>query len=217
MLKLYYSPGAVSLVSHLMLEESGLPYELAQVPIREGKQHTPEYRRIHPLSRVPALEIGVGDVLTETPAILQYLADLAPAAALMPREPRARARANEWMSLFSSHVHVTVITFHRPQRYTDDAAAHTALQRDGKARFIDLLGHLEARLPESAFLFGDGYSAVDAYAAVFCLWSRRLGIPMAAFPRYDRLTDRVLDRPATRRVLEQEGLAASYAPSVSVA
>ncbi|HEX7668399.1 MAG TPA: glutathione S-transferase family protein [Polyangiaceae bacterium] len=217
MLKLYYSPGAVSLVTHMVLEETGLPYELERVAILEGQQHTPEYRRIHPLSRVPALELGAGDVLTETPAILQYLSDLAPAAGLMPVEMRGRARANEWMSLFASHVHVTLITFYRPQRYTDDAPAHTALQRDGKARFIELLGHIEARLPERGFLLGDRYGAVDAYAAVFVIWARRLRISMAAFPRYGALTDRVLARPAVRRALDQEGLESAYAPPVDAA
>jgi glutathione S-transferase len=183
------------------------------VLVREGQQHTPEYRRIHPLARVPALEIGAGatEVLTETPAILQYVSDLAPAAGLMPRDLLARARANEWMSLFASHVHVTVVTFYRPERYTDDPVAHTALKRDGKTRFVEVLGHIEARLPERGFVLGEAYSLVDAYAAVFVLWARRFQLPIASFPRYEALADRVLERPAVRRALDQEGLSAAYA------
>jgi glutathione S-transferase len=217
MLKLYYSPGAVSLVAHMALEESGLRYETEEVPIRQGKQHTPEYRRINPLARVPSLELGAGDVLTETPAILQYLADIAPEARLIPQDPRTRALANQWMSFFASHVHVTVVTFFRPGRYTDDVAAHQALERDGKVRFVEVLAYIEAGLPERAFLLGDAYSVVDAYATVFLIWARRLEVPLEAFPRYRALADRVLARPAVRRALDQEGLGAAYAQRVDAA
>src|SRR4051794_20048399 len=152
--KLYFSPGAVSMAPHIALEEVGISYVLEPVSIRDGQQLTPEYRRIHPLGRLPALEIEPGVILTETPALLAYLAELAPKLELLPRDGIQRARANEWMNLLASTVHVTFITFFRPDRYTSDEAARAALKVDGKARFFDLLRYVESRLPEQGFVLG---------------------------------------------------------------
>ncbi|HWA75195.1 MAG TPA: glutathione S-transferase N-terminal domain-containing protein [Polyangiaceae bacterium] len=206
MLKLYYSPAAVSLVSHIALEETGLEYQRQEIALRDGEHLREAYRRIHPLSRLPALEIADGTVLTETPALLWYLADLAPERKLMPSESLERARANEWLSLFASALHVTFITFFRPSRYTDDSAAQTALKSDGKGRFMELLSHVEARLPDSGFLLGERYTLCDANAAIFFMWARHFGLPVERLPRYARLFEAVTARPAVKRALAQEGL-----------
>jgi glutathione S-transferase len=206
MLKLYYSPAAVSLVTHIALEETGLDYQRQEVALREGEHLRAAYRRIHPLSRLPALEIGEGIVLTETPALLWYLAELVPERELMPTEGLARARANEWLSLFTSAVHVSFISFFRPSRYTDDTAAQSALESDGKGRFMSLLSHVETRLPESGFLLGDRYTLCDANAAIFFMWARHFGLPIERLPRYARLFRDVMARPAVQRALAQEGL-----------
>jgi glutathione S-transferase len=180
------------------------------VLIREGQQNGEQFRRIHPLGRLPALEIAPGAVLTETPALLNYLADLAPQLALLPTGSLQRARANEWMSLLASTVHVAFITFFRPQRYTSDEAAAAALKVDGKQRFFDLLRYVETRLPEQGFVLGEHYSLCDAYLSVFFLWARRIELPLDALPRYARLASSVLQRPAVRRALEQEGFGHLY-------
>jgi glutathione S-transferase len=209
MFKLYYWPGAVSLVTHIALEESGLPYSLQHVALHEGEQHGAAYKQIHPLSRVPALELAPGQVLTETPALLWYLAELAPELALLPASGLARARATEWMSFFSSALHVAFITFYRPDRYADDAEARKSLSADGKARFAQLLAYVESRLGGSTFLLGSEYTLCDAYALVFYLWGRRVQLELGELARYGRLAKAVLERPATRRALEQEGLGAA--------
>src|SRR5690606_29731731 len=98
---LYYSPGAVSLVTHIALEEAALPYRLELVSLRDGQHQTAAYRRIHPLARVPALEVSPGAFLTETPALVNFVADASPELELLPTERLQRARANEWMSLLA--------------------------------------------------------------------------------------------------------------------
>jgi glutathione S-transferase len=211
--KLYFSPGAVSMATHIALEEVGKPYALEPVLIREGQQLTEQYRRIHPLGRLPALEIEPGVVLTETPALLPYLAELAPELELLPRGGLQGARANEWMSLLASAVHVTFISFFRPDRYTSDDAARAALKVDGKQRFFDMLHYVESRLPEQAFVLGERYSLCDAYLAVFFLWARRFELAIEQLPRYGRLAGSVLQRPAVRRALEQEGFGHLYQAS----
>lgn len=202
---LYFSPGTVSMASHIALEELGAPYRLEPIAVRAGEQYTERYQRIHPLGRVPALEIEPGVILTETPALLGYIADQAPHLRLLPEGVLPRARANEWMSLLASAVHVAFISFYRPERYTSDEAARAALKVDGKQRFFDLLRHVERRLPDDGFVLGQSYSLCDAYSAVFWLWAKRIELPVAELPRYGRLVARVLERPAVRRALEQEG------------
>jgi glutathione S-transferase len=203
--KLYFSPGAVSMVTHIALEELGRPYDLEPVLIPKGEQRAERYLRVHPLGRLPALELEPGVVLTETPALLGYLADLAPELELLPKSALGRARASEWMSLLSSALHVAFISFYRPDRYTSDDAAIAALKTDGKQRYFDLLRYVEAKLPSSGFVLGEHYSLVDTYVLVFFLWARRFDLPVAELPRYSRLAAQVLLRPAVQRALTQEG------------
>lgn len=203
--KLFFSPGTVSMATHIALEELGAPYALESIEVRSGEQYTERYQRIHPLGRVPALEIEPGVVLTETPALLGYVADLAPQLGLLPAAPLPRARANEWMSLLASAVHVAFISFYRPERYTADDAARSALKLDGKVRFFELLRYVEGRLAADGFVLGEAYSLCDSYLAVFFLWAKRMELPVAELPRYARLVERVLERPAVRRALTQEG------------
>ncbi|HSC86821.1 MAG TPA: glutathione S-transferase N-terminal domain-containing protein [Polyangiaceae bacterium] len=204
---LYYSPGAVSLAAHFALEESGVPYRLEQISVKDGQQRSERYLDIHPLGRLPALELEPGVVLTETPALLGYIAELAPERALLPTSGLARARADEWLSLGATTLHVMFLCFFRPDRYTSDQAAQDALRADGKERFVRLLAHVDARLTPGGFALGADYSLVDASLAVFLLWARRFELPVASLQRYGVLTDRVLGRPAVQRALEQEGLA----------
>lgn len=208
---LYFSPGAVSMATHIAFEEVGVPYRLEPILTREGQQRSERYLKIHPLGRVPAVEVAPGVVLTETPALLGYLAQLAPQLELLPREPLPRARADEWMSLLASAVHVAFVTYFRPDRYTADETAMAALKLDGKQRFFEMLKHVEERLPERGFGLGERYSLVDAYASVFYLWARRIELPVEQLPRYGRLVAQVLARPAVRRALEQEGFGHLYA------
>lgn len=203
---LYYSPGAVSLATHFALEEAGVPYRLERISVKDSEQRSARYLDIHPLGRLPACEIEPGVVLTETSALLSYVASLAPERALLPSSGLARARAEEWLSLGATSLHVMFLCYFRPDRYTSSADAQQALRSDGKERFVRLLEYVDARLPDSEFALGQGYSLVDAYLAVFLLWARRFEFPVRELQRYGALTDRVLARPATQRALEQEGL-----------
>lgn len=210
---LYFSPGAVSMATHIAFEETGIPYQLEPILLKDNQQRSERYLKIHALGRVPAVEIQPGVILTETPALLGYLAEQVPALELLPRDPLLRARANEWMSLLSSGVHVTFISYWRPGRYTSDESAMAALKVDGKQRFFAMLQHVEARLPASGYILGDRFSLVDSYATVFYLWGSRIELPVAELPRYSRLAAQVIARPAVRRALEQEGYGHLYDPN----
>jgi glutathione S-transferase len=207
MFELYFSPGAVSLAAHIALEEAGVPYRETLVSIPEAQNLTPEYRRVHPLGRVPALRVLSGEVLTETPAILRYVSRLAPGRELLPESDAwAAARADEWLSIFASSVHTTFMGFRRPGRFTDNASACEALAQDGLGRFAAMLAFVESRLPETGYLLGKSYSLCDAYAAVFLFWGGVFELPLAPLPRYRALAGRVLERPAAQRAIEREQL-----------
>jgi glutathione S-transferase len=201
------------MATHIALEEVGAPYTLEMISIQDGEQLGERYRRVHPLGRVPALELQPGVVLTETPALLGYLADGAPERELLPPAGLARARANEWMSFLSSTVHVAFLSFYRPDRYTSDDGARAALALDGRQRFLDFLGYVEARLPSQGFVLGGRYTLCDSYLSVFWLWARRMNLPVTELSRYSGLARAVLERPAVRRALEQEGFGHLFAAS----
>lgn len=206
---LYFSPGAVSMATHFALEELGAPYNLERILTSEGEQRSARYLAIHPLGRLPALEVEPGVILTETPALLSFIAAQAPERELLPRDVFLRARADEWMSLLASAVHVTFLTFFRPDRYTSDEGAREALRRDGRQQFAQMLAYIESRLPETGFAVGEKYSLCDAYLTVFFLWARRFEFPLEGLTRYARLAGEVLLRPAIGRALEQEGFQAA--------
>jgi glutathione S-transferase len=206
MLTLYYSPAATSFAVHVGLEESGLEYELHEVNLKSGGHLSPEYLAIHPLGRVPALRLASGAVLTETPAILGFLADSVPERGLLPAEPWPRAQAAEWLSLFVSALHPTFLGFFRPSRYGDEPELHDALSRASRGRFFELLKHVERRLPDGPFVLGERYSLCDPYAAMFFMWARHFRFPVAELPRYAALFERVAARPSFQRALVREGL-----------
>jgi glutathione S-transferase len=139
-LKLYYSPGACSLAPHVALEEVGVDYEPVKVALAKGEQRTPEYLALNPKGRVPVLAED-GWVLTENAAILPYIAQRFPDAALWPADPREAARCAEWIGWIASTVHVSYAHVRRPERYATDPKAIEDVVAKGKESCRDVWGH----------------------------------------------------------------------------
>jgi glutathione S-transferase len=213
-LTLYYSPKACSLASHIALEESGLSYKALSVDIRAGENLDAKYLKINPSGAVPALSAG-DTVITESQAILTYIADLVPERALIPRlGTRARAKAHEWMNWISSSVHVTYRSIFRPQTYAgDDPHAIAAVREHAKKKLGKLLIEVETRLGDSSFALGSEFSVVDAYLFVFYLWSfdERIQADLPPRTQYGTLAARVWSRPAVRSVVTREHAVRTYA------
>jgi glutathione S-transferase len=205
-LQLFFSRASCSFVAHVALEEAGVAFDLSEVVLDRGEQLSAEYLAINPLGRVPALRLESGAILTEVPAILEFVAECAPERRLLPVEPMQRVRAVEWMSLFVSSVHPAFIGFYRPQRFTDNPEVHAALAKDCRARFFELLQHVDLRLSEGGFVLGDRYSLCDPYAALFFMWGRYFQIPVEKLARYAAVFDRTIERPAWKRAFAREGL-----------
>jgi glutathione S-transferase len=212
-LRLYYSPKACSLASHIALEESGLPFDAVCVDIRGGANSNPEYLSINPGGSVPALAVG-GTVVTESQAILSFIADVS-GRDLLPRPGTlARAKAHEWMNWISSTLHVTYRSIFRPQVYSgEDAAAAAAVRVHAMEKLKSNLAEVERRLGDGPYALGTSFSVVDPYLFVFFLWSfdERIETVLPARPRYAALASRLWSRPKVRAAVARERANRAYA------
>lgn len=212
-LTLYYSPKACSLASHIALEESGLDYETVAINIRTKDNRQEHYLRLNPSGTVPAL--GINDaILTESQAILTYIADMVPERQLLPRTGTlSRARAHEWMNLISSSLHVSYRSIFRPQTYGgEDAFAMEQVQAQGGKNLIKYIDTIESRLGDTPYALGEEFSVVDAYLFVFYLWSydERVQIVLPERPRYRALAERIAARPAVQKAIAREREVRAY-------
>lgn len=210
---LYYSPGSCSLAPHIVLEEIGVPYVLDK---REpGKQTLePEYLALNPKGRVPALlgvagrAGGADKLLTEATAVSAYLAFAHPAAGLLPADAAGRARVFEWTNWLTTALHTQSYgALWRPARFTADAALHPALVEHGRANIRAENAAIERILADGRdWAVSGGYSIVDPYLLVFWRWAALIGEDVARLPAWSAHARRVLERPAVKRALAQEGI-----------
>ena len=208
MLKLYYSAGACSLAPHILLEESGLAYSAELTAIADGKTRTPEYLAINPKGRVPALVTEEGEVLTEVPAISWYIAHSTSTIRLLPQDRLAAARCFEWFNWLSGTVHTMAFSqFWRTQRFVTDEKFFPPIKEKGRENILENFAYIESRLAGRNWAVGNAYTAVDPYLLVFFRWGNRIGLDMrAGYHQWTAHAERVLQRPAVQRVLQQEGI-----------
>jgi glutathione S-transferase len=202
-MKLYYSPGACSLSPHIVLEETGLKYDLEKVDLRTHKTEQGEdFFAINPKGYVPALVLDDGELLTEGPAIVQYLADQKPDSGLAPAPGSfERYRLQEWLTFIGTEIHKSFSPLFRPT--TPDEIKRAAIEKIG-SRF----GLIAKKLDGKQFLLGDRFTAADAYLLVMLRWSGNFGIDVAQWPALKSYFERILSRPAVRTALASEGLRA---------
>jgi glutathione S-transferase len=204
MLKLFYSPGACSIVPHIALEEARAEFEPVRVTLAEGEHLRPEYLAINPHARVPALGTDRG-VITENIAVLNYIADEYGAPGSVPRgEPYTTAHCNQLLGWFSSSVHISFAQVWRAGRFTRDESAHPAVIEGGRQNLAEQFAEIE-QLSGEGWLVGDEFSAADSYALIFFRWGKRIGMDMARFPHWAALNERTIARDAAQAALEREG------------
>jgi glutathione S-transferase len=206
MLKLYYAPHTCALASHIALEEAGATYDAVRVDFRAEEQRSPEYLRINAKGRVPALVTEHG-VLTETPAILAFLAQSFPAARLAPTgDPFAFAQVQAFNSYLCSTVHVAHAHRMRGYRWADDAAAIEAMKR--KVPVPVSVGEcfqlIEREMLQGPWVLGESYSVCDMYLFTLAQWLEADGVDVALLPRVADHRRRVSERPAVQRAIAQE-------------
>jgi glutathione S-transferase len=200
-MKLYFSPGACSLSPHIVAREAGLNIELVKADTKTKKlDDGSDYREINAKAYVPALQLDDGQLLTEGPAIVQYLADRNPAAGLAPAAgSMERYRLQEWLNFITSEIHKSFSPLFNPAASADwKAAAKANLEK----RFAYVAQQLEGR----NYLLGEKFSVADAYLFTVANWSQWVGIDIGQWPALKAHHARVAARPRVQEALRAEGL-----------
>jgi len=200
-MKLYYSPGACSLSPHIVLREAGLSFDLVKKDLHsQTREDGSDYRTVNPKGYVPALVLDDGQVLTEGPAIVQYLADRVPGKKLAPPAGTLeRVRLQEWLNYITSELHKTFSPLFNKQASEDWKAAARALLD----RRIDYVAKaLEGR----NYLMGDTFTVADCYLFTVLNWAAWVKVDLSRWPGASEYLKRVAARPAVQAALQAEGL-----------
>jgi glutathione S-transferase len=200
-MKLYYSPGACSLSPHIVARELGLPIELKKVDTKAKTiEGGGDYLKVNARGYVPALELDNGEILTEGPAIVQYLADRVPQAGLVPKAGDfARYRLQEWLNFLTSEIHKQFSPLFKPTTPEDYKPV-------AKQIIATRFDWLETQLAGKDYLMGSQFSVADAYLFVLLGWTRPTQIDLARWPNLAAFHKRVGARPKVQEALQAEGL-----------
>lgn len=200
-MKLYYSAGACSLAAHIALEEAGLKYEAISAPTKTKQlPDGSDYRQVNPLGYVPYLVLDDGQALRECAIICQYVADQAPARALIPPcGSMARYQLQMWMHFIATELHKGFSPLFNPAMPAE--AKQVALTRlQERLKFVD------GELAGKAFVMGSDYSVADAYLFTVTNWAKPMAIDLAPYPNLLAWRERVAARPAVQAAMKAEGL-----------
>ena len=200
-MKLYFSPGACSLSPHIALREAGLPVELVKVDLRaKTLSDGSDFRTVNPKGYVPAIQLPDGSLLTEGPAIVQYIAEQAPQSGLAPAAGTIeRYRLQETLNYISTELHKSFSPLFNPN-------APEAWKAQVKTMLAARFDLLSARLEGQSYLFGDQFTVADGYLFTVLNWTRLVGIDLSAWPVLTAFQKRVASRPAVQAALAAEGL-----------
>ena len=203
-LTLYYTPGTCAQAVRIALEEAGAAYELVRVDFAAGQQRTPEYLAVNPKGRVPALATPQG-TLTETPALLAYVAQSFPEARLAPADAHGFARLQEFHSYLASTVHIAHAHRPRASRWADEPEAQAAMQRKVPQNMTECFNLIESHyLPnadQGPWVMREQYTVADGYLFTIGTWLKSDGVDITQFPKVFAHTQRMLQRPAVQRAL----------------
>jgi len=201
MLTFYYAPGTCALATHLALEYAGVPYEAVRLNFKEQQQRSADYLRINPKGRVPALVTERG-VLTETPALLQYVAQTFPEARLAPLDDAfLLAKMNEFNSYLCSTVHVAHAHGARGYRWSDDAEAIESMKRKVAQNMGDCFALIEAHLFQGPWVLGERFSTSDLYLYTMTRWLEGDKVDVQRFAKVSAHLRRMDAQPQVQKVL----------------
>ena len=200
-MKLYYSPGACSLSPHIVANEAGIPLELTKVDVQSKTiARDGDYWHVNPKGYVPALELEDGQVLTEGPAIVQYLADRAPESGLAPANGSfERVRLQELLNYLTSEIHKSYSPLFRPD-------VLPAVREERLAYLAKRYALVDKQLEGRRYLLGDRFTVADAYLFTLTRWARAVKLDLTGFPNLEAFQKRVGSRKAVLEAMRAEGL-----------
>ncbi len=206
-MKLFYAPGACSIGIHVLLEEIGKPYEAVRLDIRAGDTQKAPFIEINPKGKVPAIQRDDGKVITEYPVIAHYLAKTNPEAGLLPKGEDAELAAESATDYCVATIHMQGFgRLFRPANFTPNEADQEAVKARGRELVEKGYAQMAKELGDKHWVAGD-YSFADSALFYVEYWGAKR-MQMTLPPALAGHLDRMLARPATKRMLEQEGLQA---------
>jgi glutathione S-transferase len=206
MLTLYYAPHTCALATHIVLEEVGADYSAKRIDFAANQQRSPEYLKVNPKGRVPALVTERG-ILTETPAMLVYVAQIFPTAGLAPiDDPFLFAEIQSFNSYLCSHLHVAHAHRMRGYRWVDADDAHSiaAMQRKVPQSVAESFAMVERDMLKGPWVMGERYTICDPYLFTLAQWLEADGVDPNAIPRVVDHRRRMSERDAVRKAIAQE-------------
>lgn len=198
-MQLYYAPNTISVATAITLEEAALDHEAIRVDFAAGEQTTAAYRQINPKGRVPALVVE-GGILTETGALLEFIAAKAPEAGLVPDDPLQAARMREVMYYLASTMHVNHAHKMRGHRWADRKSSWTDMAAKVPQTMTESCKYIEANGLRGPFVLGERFSLADPYLYVVCSWLEGDGVDVSAFPKIVAFRDAMEARASVRAV-----------------
>lgn len=204
MIKLYYAAHTCSLASHIALEDAGADYSTVRISFADEEQRKPQYLAINPKARVPALVTDRG-ILTETPAMLVYIAQSFPQARLAPMDdPFSFAEVQAFNSYLCATLHVAHAHRMRGYRWTDDAAAVASMARKVPDSVSACYRLIEDGMLRGPWVMGDSYTICDPYLFTVAQWLEGDGVDPLKFPKVIAHRQRMSERPAVKKAIAQE-------------
>jgi glutathione S-transferase len=204
MLKLYYGVGTCALASHIALEESGADYEALRLDMKANQQNTPDYLAINPKGRVPALMTDQG-VLTETPAILAYIAQSFPKANLAPlNDAFAFGQVQAFNSYLCSGVHIAHSHKVRGARWASEETSLEDMKRKVPENMRAAMAMIESKMLRGPWVMGEAYTICDPYLFTVSNWAKNDGVDLEEFPKITAHRERMKERPAVQKVLGEQ-------------
>jgi len=202
-MKLYYARGTIAIATAIALHEAGLEFEPVRLDFRAGDQTTPEYQAINPKGRVPALVTDQG-ILTETAAILDYIADIAPAAGLRPSDPFEAVRMREAMCYLASTMHVNHAHKARGHRWADQQSSFDDMTAKSVQTMTDSAAYIENHMLQGPYVLGETFSLADPYLYVACSWLEGDGVTVADYPKILGFIEAMRARASVAQVIADD-------------
>ncbi|WP_299640002.1 glutathione S-transferase family protein [uncultured Ruegeria sp.] len=198
-MQLYYAPRTISVAVAIALEEAGLEYEAIKLDFTGGEQTKPAYKQINPKGRVPALVVD-GGILTETGALLEFVAAKAPKAGLVPPDPVVAARMREVMFYLASTMHVNHAHKLRGHRWADKQSSWKDMKDKVAQTMTASCTYISSNGLRGPFVLGEAFSLADAYLFVVCSWLEGDGVDVSAFSKIVAFREAMEARPSVQAV-----------------
>ena len=201
-MRLFYAPGTISIAVAITLYETGLPFDLVPGNFKEGEQTKAPFLTLNPKGRVPALETE-GMYLTETGAVLDYIASLAPQAGLVPSDPLDAAHMRGVMYFLASTMHVNHAHRVRGSRWADRPESHADMKTRVAGNMAENARYVASHCLRGDYVVGAEFSLADPYLFVVCSWLEGDGVDLSEHPQISAFLSRMAERPSVQKAIEQ--------------